>query len=165
MDKSFFSCPISSDSKINNPCVVREMVIYPLCLLLYIIIFGFYRYYYALRAPRNYSLLDDSRPLRRRLTPLIRAIYGFSDIIILSYLADSLVVIIRALESKTWTSSVMVFYDIVCLISWVLNLSLMALERQRFGKWSWVNYLFYWISLVGEALIFYLWFSEFNGDR
>ncbi|CAG8655381.1 14237_t:CDS:10 [Dentiscutata erythropus] len=158
-----FSCPAPPESGIYNPCVVREMIIYPSFLLLYIIIFGLYRYFYTLRNLPSYVLLDD-RQLRRRLTPLIRAIYGFSNIILLSYFADCIVVMIRALESKTWTSTVIVFYDVVCLIAWFLNMCLMALERQNVGKWSWVNYLFYWVSLAGEASIFFLWFSEFNGD-
>ncbi|CAG8606411.1 16620_t:CDS:2, partial [Cetraspora pellucida] len=164
MEASPFSCPTPPDNGIYNPCVVREMVIYPACLLLYIILFGGYRYFYINRNPSGYSSLNNNRLLRRRLSPLIRAIYCFSDIVILSYLADCVVVIIRALESKTWTSTVIVFYDVICLIAWIMNLSLMALERQNLGKWSWVNYLFYWVSLVGETLIFYLWFSEFNAE-
>ncbi|CAG8518945.1 18668_t:CDS:10, partial [Racocetra persica] len=164
MEASPFSCPTPPENGIYNPCVVREMVIYPSCLLLYIIIFGGYRYFYIIRNPSGYSPLNNNRLSRRRLTPLIRAIYGFSDIVLLSYLADCVAVIIRALESKTWTSTVIVYYDVICLIAWIMNMSLMALERQNFGKWSWVNYLFYWVSLTGEALIFYLWFSEFNGE-
>ncbi|CAG8704810.1 24374_t:CDS:10, partial [Cetraspora pellucida] len=164
MEASPFSCPTPPDNGIYNPCVVREMVIYPACLLLYIILFGGYRYFYINRNPSGYSSLNNNRLLRRRLSPLIRAIYCFSDIVILSYLADCVVVMIRALESKTWTSTVIVFYDVICLIAWIMNLSLMALERQNLGKWSWVNYLFYWVSLIGEALIFYLWFSEFNAE-
>ncbi|RIB18679.1 hypothetical protein C2G38_2085056 [Gigaspora rosea] len=162
MGESPFSCPTPPESGIYNPCVVREMIIYPSFLLLYIIIFGLYRYFTFLRNLPAYFLLDDNRQIRRRLTPLIRTIYGFSNIILLSYLADCAAVMIRALESKTWTSTVIIFYEVVCLIAWFLNMCLMALERQNFGKWSWVNYLFYWISLTGETLIFYLWFLEFN---
>src|SRR3954469_22426879 len=68
----------------------------PIFLLSYIILFGTYR----LVRLRNLPLTE-----RQRLSPLSRIIYGLTGFILLSYLADCAIIIIRALESKVWTSN------------------------------------------------------------
>lgn len=131
----------------------------PVSLLSFIILFGTYRLV-KLRTIEYNPLID-----RRRLSPLSRIIYGTSGFILLSYLADCAVIIIRALESKVWTSNYIVFYEVGSWAAWVLNLSLMVYERKKLGKWSSVNYCFYFLSLSAESLIFHYWITHFISNN
>ncbi|RIA92197.1 hypothetical protein C1645_710937 [Glomus cerebriforme] len=131
----------------------------PISLLSYIILFGTYRLV-KLRTIEYNPLID-----RRRLSPLSRIIYGISGFILLSYLADCAVIIIRALASKVWTSNDIVFYDVGSWAAWVLNLSLMVYERKKLGKWSSVNYCFYFLSLFTDSLVFYYWINQLRSNK
>ncbi|PKC10833.1 hypothetical protein RhiirA5_413840 [Rhizophagus irregularis] len=131
----------------------------PVFLLSFIIFFGTYRLV-KLRTIEYNPLID-----RRRLSPLSRIIYGTSGFILLSYLADCAVIIVRALESKVWTSNYIVFYEVGSWAAWVLNLSLMVYERKKLGKWSSVNYCFYFLSLSAESLIFHYWITHFISNK
>jgi hypothetical protein len=131
----------------------------PVFLLSYIILFGIYRLVRLRKVERN-PLIE-----RQRLSPLSRLIYVISGFILLSYLADCAVIIIRALESKVWTSNYIVFYDVGSWAAWVLNLLLMIYERKKLGKWSSVNYCFYLLSLFTESLVFNYWINQFRSTK
>lgn len=151
------SClPFPSKFDFLDPCVGTYF--FPILLLFYIVILGLYQI-------RNLKLNEFNPFEQRRVTPLIRTLYAFSGIILLSYLADCIVVIFRALESKKWTTSSLIFYDIVSGIAWLINLTLIFIERKRTGGWAWINYFFYWISLIGESLVFRYWITSVDYDK
>ncbi|CAG8487880.1 3260_t:CDS:10, partial [Acaulospora morrowiae] len=145
-----FSClPFPLEIGLFSSCTGIFFI--PIILLSYIVVFGLYR---ILRKQSGYTLLRENRP---RATPLIKTIYGFTGFVLLSYLADCAVIIVRALESKVWASSTLVFYDVTSWAAWLINMTLMVVERNNTGRWSLANYLFYWISLTGETLVFFNW--------
>ncbi|CAI2173840.1 5309_t:CDS:10 [Funneliformis geosporum] len=134
-------------------------LIVPISLLSFITLFGTYRL--VLLRKRDYIPLA----YRHRLSPLSRIIYGISGFVTLTYLADCAIIIFRALESRIWTSSYIVFYDVGSWTAWVLNLLLMIYERKKLGKWSSINYCFYILSLFTESLIFYYWIIQFKSKK
>ncbi|RHZ89747.1 hypothetical protein Glove_11g51 [Diversispora epigaea] len=143
------SClPFPSKFELLDSCFGIYFI--PILLLIYIISFGLYQL-------RNLKLNEFNPFEQRRVTPLIKTLYTFGGIVLLSYLADCIIIIFRALESKTWSSSSLVFYAVTSWTAWLINFILIFIERKKTGGWSWINYSFSWFSLIGEFLVFRYW--------
>ena len=99
---------------------------------------------------------------RERLSPLSRIIYGIHVFILLTYVSDCVVVILKASESKDWSSNYVTFYDMGSFTAWVLNLSLMIYRGRKLGRWSFVNYCFHFLSLYIESVVFHYWITQFR---
>ncbi|CAG8436593.1 9370_t:CDS:10 [Diversispora eburnea] len=151
------SClPFPSKFELLDSCFGIYFI--PILLLIYIISLGLYQL-------RNLKLNEFNPFEQRRVTPLIKTLYTFGGIVLLSYLADCLIIIFRALESKTWSSSSLVFYAVTSWTAWLINFILIFIERKRTGGWSLINYLFSWFSLTGEFLVFRYWILLINHNN
>jgi ATP-binding cassette subfamily B (MDR/TAP) protein 6 len=77
--------------------------------------------------------------------------------VIITFITDALVFIIRALADRDWTSSVLVYYIFVSLLSWIFFGFLLADETSKFKQWSWIQYTFWIEAFVLESLVAWLW--------
>ncbi|CAH1762874.1 18520_t:CDS:10 [Entrophospora sp. SA101] len=127
-----FKSSESNEDSDDNPFLPR--LSFSAGLLSFVILFGLYRYLAVIRTRQhNYSL--QNKPF---ITKFVNILSAF---VIVSYLLDCMLVIIRALESKVWT------------------------KRQKFGKLSWVNLTFYLFSNITETLIFVYWYLQFKHSK
>ncbi|RIA92196.1 hypothetical protein C1645_765636 [Glomus cerebriforme] len=127
-----------------------------ICLLTYITIYGIH----DLVGIRKRTITN-----RQRLSPLTRIIYGIQVFISLTYVADCIVVILKASKSKDWDPNYVIFYDIGTFTAWVLNLSLMIYRGKKLGRWGFVNYCFQFLSLYFESVIFHYWITRFRSNK
>ncbi|RUS20325.1 hypothetical protein BC937DRAFT_95477 [Endogone sp. FLAS-F59071] len=106
----------------------------------------------------------DSRLLSHD-PPLDKFVYALGFIIAATFIAEAAVVCARALAVKQWTSIALAYYDGVSWLAWTINFVLLVTEKRKFGKWSWVQYTFWWASGVGESMIAWMWVSGIMHPR
>jgi ATP-binding cassette subfamily B (MDR/TAP) protein 6 len=127
----------------------------PLILFSAISLFGLPRYYYNHRHQNVSSeiITTTSRPL----TTFSKLIVLLSFIVTITFIADALVIISRAIIDEYWTSNVFVFYIVVSWLSWIFSLGALADETQKYSKWYWIQYLFWFIATLSDTLVGWLW--------
>ncbi|KAI7879639.1 hypothetical protein K492DRAFT_131214 [Lichtheimia hyalospora FSU 10163] len=85
--------------------------------------------------------------------------------IVLTFMVDAGIFTARAILNKHWTSTVLAYYIGVSWMAWILGLMAMTHEAHNFGRWSWVQYIFWMTATLGESLIAWLWFVAFFSPR
>jgi len=157
-----FKSSESSEDPDDNPSLSRSLhLIFSAGLLSFVFLFSLYRYFVVIRKTRQYNSLNR----QQNESSISKSINLLSTFVMLSYLLDCIIIMIRALESRVWTSTFIVLYDVISWFAWVINLTLIVLERKRFGKLSWVNLTFYLLSNITETLNFVYWYFEFKDSK
>lgn len=135
----------------------------PTALLSVIAILGLGRYL----STRSHPLFLDAARLRqrRRMTALSKLVLAMSITILMTFMVDAGVFTARAILDKHWTSTVLAYYIGVSWLAWIFGLMTMTHEAHNFGRWSWVQYIFWMTATLGESLIAWLWLVAFLSPR
>lgn len=96
---------------------------------------------------------NNSRPL----STFSKFIVSLCLIVSTSFIADAIVIVIRAIIDQHWTSSVLAFYIVVSWLAWAFSLGALADETQKNSVWYWVQYLFWVIATLNETVVGWLW--------
>ncbi|KAI9251944.1 hypothetical protein BDA99DRAFT_444174 [Phascolomyces articulosus] len=77
--------------------------------------------------------------------------------ILVTFLADAVVLTARAFIEHQWTSSVLAYYIAVSWLSWTIGMVCLTDETYKFGEWNWVQYIFWMAAALGETMVGWLW--------
>lgn len=101
---------------------------------------------------------NDDR-ITRPLSTFSKLIVFLCLIVSTSFIAEAIVIVIRAIIDEHWTSSVLAFYIGVSWLSWAFSLGALADETQKNSKWYWIQYLFWIIATLQDTVVGWLWIT------
>ncbi|KAI9315947.1 hypothetical protein BX666DRAFT_2028189 [Dichotomocladium elegans] len=133
----------------------------PTALLSLVIFAGLVRCLFT----RDVSWVEAGGRGRMRLSPLSRLAVAVSITVQLTFVAEAIVFATRAVLDKHWTSTVLAYYIGMSWIAWLVSLIWMTDEAHKYGRWSWVQYVFWLAVAAGETLVGYLWLIGFLRPR
>ncbi|KAK3806264.1 MAG: P-loop containing nucleoside triphosphate hydrolase protein [Benniella sp.] len=85
---------------------------------------------------------------------LDQAIITLIYMVALSFIASLTVICLRALVDRIWSGTLLVMYNLLSFVAVAANTLLMHIEVHKGdGHWSWDNYGFWWLLLVGDSFI------------
>lgn len=139
-------------------------VIGPSILLGSIVLFGLPRYLQN----NNKWWFHDSNTVTNATEAAIatptRPLSTFSKLIVFlclivstSFVADALVVVLRAIIDEHWSSTVLAFYIGASWLAWSFSLGALADETQKHSKWYWTQYLFWVIATLNDTVVGWFW--------
>lgn len=140
---------------INGFSYTTPFFFIPTCLLAFVGVIGFCRYLHTKQVPWQ----DISSPLvspDRRLSPLSKLIVYMCCLITMSYLLDTAVVVAQVFLQGD-LSTILVYYIGVSWLAWAVSLLCLMDESHKFSKWYWLQYTFFALATMGEAIIGWLW--------
>lgn len=136
--------------------------IVPTLLFGYTILCGGTRYLQVRHNPlfnnSSNSSNDSTTPsIMNHLSPLGKLITLLSILVTFSFVVDAVVIVLRAFIESTWTSATLSYYIVTSYLAWTISVIMSSQEMQLFGRWYWIQYVFWLLALFLETSIGWLW--------
>lgn len=74
-------------------------------------------------------------------------------IVTASFVIDCITVVIGIVIDQWVISFSLVCYNSLCYIAWSINLTLLMNESKRYPRWHWIQYMFWFITLVIDTVV------------
>ncbi|KAI8980446.1 hypothetical protein BDB01DRAFT_851733 [Pilobolus umbonatus] len=127
----------------------------PTLILCYVSFIGTYRYV----TTRQFPWEDISNPLvspSRRLSALSRFIIALACLVTLTYLADTFVIVTKAILEST-VSVMLIYYTAISFTAWSISLMCLIDESHKFFRWCWLQYTYFGLAVIGDTVVGRLW--------
>ncbi|CAO3587296.1 unnamed protein product [Absidia cylindrospora] len=133
--------------------------IVPTLLFGYTVLCGGSRYLQLRHNPLFSNNSNDSSTLStiNCLSPLGKLVALLSVIVTFSFVVDAAVIVVRAFVESTWTSATLSYYIVTSYLAWTFSIIMLSQETQLFGRWYWIQYVFWFLALFLETSIGWLW--------
>ncbi|KAI8355605.1 hypothetical protein EDC96DRAFT_576900 [Choanephora cucurbitarum] len=114
------------------------------------------------RKTKDASWQDISTLAGRRLSALSKLIIVLSCLVPLTFLLDVIIIASRVLLEKEHTTIMLLYYDGLSWLAWLVSLYCLIDESHKFSRWYWLQYTFFASGFLVEASVGWLWFTSIN---